>query len=339
MSKKRITIPIFIPHLGCPHQCAFCNQWETSGSRVLPDKKSIDEQVVRYLSQKGADVEHIEIAFFGGSFTGIPIPLQEELLSAAGPYLEKNIIQGIRLSTRPDYINEQALLLLKKYSVTTIELGIQSFFDDVLSASNRGHSARDSHQAPELVKKHGFDVVIQLMPGLPGDSREKSIQSAEIAAEYTPAGVRIYPTVVLNNTKLAHMYKNNEYSPLSTEEAVERCKDMYMVFQRNTIPVIRMGLHPLNPEERKNILAGPYHPSFGFMVKSRMRRDIIEEAVKDLIHGKPGLTALKIEIPDRNKEEYIGTKKENIEYIKQRFNLKKVEYFISADSSIRITHE
>ncbi len=186
MSKKHITIPIFIPHMGCPFRCIFCNQRHSSGARSLPGKTEIFNRVRNFIKNIPRTVEHIEIAFFGGSFTGIDPALQEDLLSAANFFLGTGRIKGIRLSTRPDYIDAEKLTLLKKYNVSTIELGVQSFSDSVLEASGRGHSRDDSLRAIEIIKKSGFNCVIQLMPGFPRDSREKSIRSALTASEMKP---------------------------------------------------------------------------------------------------------------------------------------------------------
>ena len=328
MSKKHVTIPLFIPHHGCPHRCAFCNQHLTTGTGQLPRRKDVIEKIEQYLGKIKTSVERIEAAFFGGSFTGITPEYQKELLGAAYGYLQKNIIQGIRVSTRPDFIDEDRLSLLKKYGVTTIELGIQSFHDNVLMASQRGHTARDSMRALELVKRMGFQFIIQLMPGLPGDSREISLQSALTARGYSPGGVRIYPAVVLKNTGLYTLYEMGLYTPLSLEEAIELCRDITVIMEESHIPVIRTGLHPMADDETANIAAGPYHPSFGFFVKSRLKRDVMEKKIKDFIaiNGHGVDRKLVMSIPRKSVEEYIGHRTGNILYLKNNYSLKGLAY-------------
>lgn len=326
MAKSQVTIPIFIPHSGCPHMCIFCNQWSATGTEKQADADFINSQVDRYLSGIPESVKHIEIAFFGGSFTAIPIKKQEELLEAANIHLQRKTIQGIRLSTRPDYIDNNILGFLKKYGVTTIELGVQSFDDTVLHASNRGHTAQDSHEAIGLIEKSGFNIIIQLMPGLPGDTKIKSIQSAEIASSLSPSGARIYPAVVIKNTGLEKLYLDKSYSPLSMEEAVETCKEMHIIFDNKNIPVIRIGLHPFSGEELKNIIAGPYHPSFGFFVKSRIKRDNTCRWILDYIKKNGVPATLDLAFPEKEREEYIGYKKENIEFFKNEFGIKNINY-------------
>jgi len=330
MAKKQITIPVFIPHMGCPHRCAFCNQWQTSASKGVPDRDYIKNQIEKYTSKMPPSVNHIEVAFFGGSFTGIPGEKQAEFLSALEPYIQNKTIDGIRLSTRPDYIDIKRLELLKKYNVSTIELGVQSFSEEVLKASKRGHGSDDIFKAIDLIKSAGFDLVIQLMPGLPEDTKELSVNAAITAASLKPAAVRIYPTVVMENTELANMYRNKDYKPLDMENAVETCKEMYLIFMENNIPVIRMGLHPLTPEETKNIITGPYHPALGFLVKSRIKRDLLEEILKKSLHGNSAKNReIRLNTPMYKKEEYIGNKKENIIYLEEKFKLSKLEYSFS----------
>jgi len=327
MAKKQITIPVFVPHMGCPHRCAFCNQWKTSGAERIPHGRLIQEQVERYASSIKKSVTRIELAFFGGSFTGISEEKQTELLEAVLPFRKSGCIHAIRLSTRPDYIDENKLSLLARFGVTTVELGAQSFSDDVLSASLRGHSAEDTVRAARLIREKGFDLVIQLMPGLPLDTRELSVFSAQKAVELNPSSVRIYPTVVMAGTELARLFSSGNYSPLSLEEAIGTCKEMYLIFKNSGIPVIRMGLHPLGPGEQADILAGPYHPAFGFLVKSRVKRDELAGLIGEHVrYATPA--GIHLSIPVRDSEEYIGHRKDNILYLKEHFGLEKLEYRI-----------
>ena len=331
MPKNHINIPIFIPHQGCPHKCIFCNQWATVSEQLIPDTNFIYEKVSKYLSSKPPTVKTTEIAFFGGSFTGIDKYRQEELLSAAYKFLMEQSVDGLRLSTRPDMIDEDRLTLLKKYDVSTIELGIQSFDDKILKFSNRGYTSEDIYNAIQLIKKFKFDFVIQLMPGLPGDSMKSSIKSAETTAMLKPSAVRIYPAIVLRNTELEKIFKNGKYTPLSIDDAVETCAEMYKIFKKSRIQVIRLGLHPLSRGNLNNIIAGPYHSAFGFMVKSRVKRIETEKRINDAIKEKDISIdrGVNLIFPDNCKEEYIGYNKNNITYLKKIFDLIDLKYKIA----------
>jgi histone acetyltransferase (RNA polymerase elongator complex component) len=332
MNKNHITIPVFIPHLGCPHRCSFCNQWSSSGTVTPPDTGSMNSIIDKYLEGIKPESTEVEIAFFGGSFTGIDEKLQEEYLSAADRYLNEGLISGIRASTRPDYINKDKIKLLKRYNVKTIELGVQSFNDKILEKSERGHTADESIAAVKILKDHGFKTVIQLMPGLPGDSMEISLESAEITARLKPDAVRSYPAVVLKNTGLEKLYLEGKFHPLSIDSAVETCKEMLEIFGTHNIPVIRIGLHPFAPEDIKSIVDGPYHPAFGFLVKSRLKRDRMERCIKNVLVNNPGSGNLMIEIPGINPEEYVGHRKDNISYLKTKYKLENLEYRIGSSS-------
>lgn len=338
MSKKQITIPIFIPHMGCPHRCIFCNQWKTSGSKSIPEGDEIKEKIETYLSKRSGTVERIEAAFFGGSFTGMPLKTQRELLLIVSDYKKRHMLDAIRLSTRPDYIDPIELEFLKYFGVDTIELGVQSFSDSVLAASKRGHTADQVNKAIGLIKEYGFKLVIQLMPGLPGDSEEESIRSASMAAMHKPEQVRIYPTVVVANTGLAELYFQKQYKPLEQEAAIELCKKMLLIFKENNITVIRIGIHPLDSESEKDVIAGPYHPAFGFLVRSRIQRDVMEARIVDFlkINLSRQVRKINIVIPYKTKEECIGMQKTNIDFLKRRFNPIEIDHCVSKTSDIEI---
>jgi histone acetyltransferase (RNA polymerase elongator complex component) len=330
MSKKQVTIPVFIPHSGCPQKCVFCNQWKSSGCRETADAASVRRKIEEYLRHIPESVIRIEVAFFGANFTGIPDTQQRELLAAALLCKEQGLVQGIRLSTRPDYITEEGLELLQRYSVDTVELGVQSFYDDILTAAGRGHSVSDVYRAVRSLSERGIGFVLQLMTGLPGDTREASFASARFAAELKPEGVRIFPAVVLRDTGLEEMYRRGRYAPLSLEEAVDRCAEMYRIITDSGIPVIRTGLHPLE-NDTESVIAGPYHTAFGFLVKSRLKRGILEQSI---YHARNSMTSaysrIHIAIPSRNYGEYIGHKKENLRYLSRHFAPLTVEYTLSS---------
>jgi len=341
MAKHRITIPIFIPHLGCPHRCIFCDQWSTTPAAVMAGAEIVDDTIRRYLPDVRKTVKHIELAFFGGSFTGIDTEVQESFLRRAHHHMESGSIHGIRLSTRPDYISGESLALLERYGVTTVEMGVQSLDDPVLSAANRGHTSKEVFAAVECIKKHGFDFVIQLMPGLPGETRESALRTARLSAQMGPTAIRIYPAVVLKGTRLERLWVSGEYRPLPMEDAVELCKDLHRLFMDHGIPVIRTGLHPMEPARVRNVVAGPYHPSFGFFVKARVRRDLMAELLaRHLVTGAGQLPRhIHLVLPDINTEEFVGSGRNNIEFLQKRFNLERIRYSVGPVSDVQIIDE
>lgn len=240
--QKQYVIPIFVPHLGCPNDCIFCNQKTISGEQKQVTKEDVANTVEYYLSSFKEDNAYIEIAFFGGSFTGIDVEKQEELLSAAYEFIKQGKVNGIRLSTRPDYIDKEILRRLKKYKVTTIELGVQSSNDYILKRCGRGHTFEEVKNASKLIRRFGFTLGHQMMCGLPESTRLDELNTAKDLAKLKPKIVRIYPVLVLKGTKLAKEYENGEYEPLSCNQAVEICKELYYFFQSKKIQVIRMGL-------------------------------------------------------------------------------------------------
>lgn len=263
---KKGNISIFVSHQGCPCACSFCNQKTITGKTFLPDAEYVDKTVKTALSKKGYDYE---IAFFGGSFTAIDRDYMLELLSAAYPYVKSGEVSGIRISTRPDCITEEILDLLKKYGVTSIELGAQSMDDEVLEANRRGHTAQDVLNASEMIKNAGFELGLQMMTGLYKDTAEKSLETAKKIIEIKPQTVRIYPTVVLKNTYLAELYLSGEYKPLNVDDSVELCAVLVPMFEKAGIRVIRLGLHS-GSDIKENMLSGGFHDSFGELVKSRI---------------------------------------------------------------------
>lgn len=330
--KQQIIIPFFVPHRGCPHQCIFCNQRTVSGRDDIIQPESILPMVETYLKTAPAGVR-AEIAFFGGSFTGIDLDEQIALLTEAQKALSKGLISGVRASTRPDYIDDSVCERLKSFGVSTIELGIQSFSDDVLEKSGRGHTSQDSINALGTLRRNGLESVIQLLPGLPGDSPEQSIQSAKIAADIHPSGVRIYPAIVLEHTELADLFTEGKYHPLKMENAVELCARMTEIFTAADVPVIKTGLHPFSETKSAKILAGPYHPAFGFFVKARIRRNELALKAMEFIALNPGAKNPGLSLPVAYSEEYIGHKRENIRWLEQTFALDHIEYTIDEDYS------
>jgi histone acetyltransferase (RNA polymerase elongator complex component) len=266
---KHYTIPFFIPHKGCPHKCIFCDQRSITGEN-MPDLSDIPEKIERYLSTMPSRGAHIEVGFFGGTFTGLPLEEQKAFLDPAKMFLDQGRIQGIRLSTRPDLIDEAKVSFLKAHGVTCIELGVQSMSDKVLSAAKRGHTAEDTESASRMILGAGLTLGHQMMLGLPHSGFDEEFYTAKRIRELGASQVRIYPVIVIKGTELADRWSRGEYFPLDEEEAIERSARLIVYLESGKTKVIRCGLHPseglISGEE---YLAGPFHPAFG--QKARIR--------------------------------------------------------------------
>ncbi len=267
MGKYKI-IPIFVPHKGCPHQCSFCNQKHITGQSDGTTPEKAEEIINTYLSTIDTKKHRAEIAFYGGSFTAIDIDYQNSLLEVANRYLDKGV-KGIRLSTRPDSINRQILDNLKSYGVTEIELGVQSMRDSVLKANERGHTAKDVEDAVSLIREYPFSLGLQQMTGLYQDTFSDDIYTAERIASIRPDFVRIYPTLVFNNTRLADYYREGLYKPHTLEEAVTLCKKLKAIYDAYGIKIIRLGLLMSEEEAKNNYICGPYDPRFRELVEEK----------------------------------------------------------------------
>ena len=319
---KHVNIPVFISHEGCPNDCVFCNQRKITAKAEAMTAQEIKDQITTYCSTL-EDQTYTELAFFGGSFTGIEAQLQEEYLSLAyanrkdhgsGP------IQAIRLSTRPDYISPEILDRLRRYKVDIIELGVQSMEEEVLQASNRGHLLSDVYKAVSLIKSYGFQLGIQLMVGLPGDTKERSVLSAKLTALLQPDFVRIYPTLVIRDTELARLMQEGAYHPLSVDEAVDWTKSMYQVFLQAQIPVIRMGLQPTDLiAEGKEVLSGPFHPAFRQLVESAYFLDLIRTLLQAQTPLSDSETEFHILCNPRDLSQVIGHKRSNLTQLKAEY--------------------
>lgn len=301
---KHKNIALFVPHLGCPHQCSFCNQKSISGE--TKQISSDDVKTACETALKSGNCEQAEIAFFGGSFTAIDRDYMVSLLSSAYEYVRSGKFRGVRISTRPDCINEEILHILKSYGVTAIELGCQSMDDGVLRLNQRGHSVKDIETASALIKRFGFELGHQMMTGLYGSDEEKDILTAEKLIELKPDTVRIYPTVVLENTGLAEKYKNKEYIPQNTEDAIKLCAKLLLMFESADIPVIRLGLHSGGNVE-EGYIAGAFHPAFREKCESEI---YYEKFVEGLEAVPPG--EIEITVSSRFVSQAIGHGKENI---------------------------
>lgn len=285
--KNHAIIPVFLPHEGCPHDCIFCNQRAITARQQSPSPEQVRATIEQYLptiAAAGVAAANTEIAFFGGSFTGLPMEAQREYLTVAREYKGAGRVGKIRLSTRPDYIDAAILGQLQEYNVDIIELGVQSFDDEVLALSRRGHDSAVVYESCAQIRKAGFTLGIQLMIGLPGDSYEKSLFSAREAAGLRPAMARLYPTVVLPDTGLHRLYAEGRYRPLSTEEAVRTAKDMYLVLQEAGVFILRVGLKSTDLIGGAGSLAeAGYHPTFRQLVEGAIAREQMEAALAALL--------------------------------------------------------
>jgi histone acetyltransferase (RNA polymerase elongator complex component) len=287
-------IPIFIAHQGCPHRCIFCDQHTITGHSEQEDepvspmtvKKTI-EQWLAYPRKEGRN--EVQVAFYGGSFTGLPLQRQKELLGAVKPYIDNRRVNSIRISTRPDYIDEKRVVFLEEHSVSIVELGIQSLDSNVLKASVRGHSAEQSERAMQLLKEKGFTVGAQLMCGLPGDTTERLMATATGIAALAPDFVRIYPALVIKGSGLEKLCQEGVYTPLSLSKAVALTCRVKNIFDLHHIRVVRMGLQPSRDLEEK-VLAGPYHPAFGELVISRALFKQARKLLRQTLQSKKNLS-------------------------------------------------
>ena len=320
-------ISVFVPHIGCPCKCSFCNQFSITEQIFIPHEKDVDNAVEIALNSKKYDPENGEIAFFGGSFTAINRDYMTELLSAAKKHIDMGHAKGIRISTRPDCIDNDVLNLLKAYGVTAIELGAQSMRDEVLKANNRGHNSDDVYNAAELIKKYDFELGLQMMTGLYMDNDEGAEFTANEFVKINPETVRVYPTIVLENTELARFYKNGEYEPQSIEAAVELCARLLLLFEKNNINVIRLGLHSI---DMSKYVAGPWHPAFSELCENRIYRDIISTQLGE----KDNYT---VYVAEGEMSKAVGQKKSNILFFKDYgYNLKFKEDLSLSARGIRI---
>lgn len=316
---KHANIAIFVPHNGCPHQCSFCDQKNITGLNYQPQKSDVIRACeTAKLSLKDSKIE-TEIAFFGGSFTAINKDYMLELLDAAYQYVKNKSFSGIRLSTRPDAISKEILDLLKSRGVTSIELGCQSMDDDVLSLNNRGHTENDVINASELIKEYGFSLGLQMMVGLYGSTIDKDLETAKKIVKLKPSTARIYPTVIMKNTKLSDLYNEGKYIPYTFDETVNVCSEILNLFNSNSINVIRLGLHNTD-SLNSSIVAGVWHPAFREICEGKILFDKCLESIKSI---KPQKNNLIIYVNSKTVSKMTGHKKYNIMKFREKgYNVK-----------------
>jgi histone acetyltransferase (RNA polymerase elongator complex component) len=314
---RPVVIPFFIAHLGCPHRCVFCDQEKISGARgVLPTAAEMLDTVARY--QASSPDREMEVAFYGGTFTALPHEDQRYLLGALQPLLASGELRSLRLSTRPDAVDLETAGFLKAMGVRTVELGVQSMNDEVLRLSGRGHSARDAELALRVLQEAGIQVGVQLMPGLPGDSDQRSLASLERVLALRPSFLRIYPTLVLAGTELAALYGAGKFLPQSLDQAVSLCRRMLLAARRAGIPVIRLGLQPTAELESPGVLlAGPYHPAFGQLVES----ELYYELMCVLAAGVPEGSRVSFLAPAGRTSDLVGQGRRNLKSLAERFGV------------------
>lgn len=322
--KKEYIIPIFVPHLGCPNNCTFCNQKTISGQTKEVTPKDVKETVEFYLNSFKDKDKYTEIAFFGGSFTGIEIEKQEALLKAAYEFIKQKKVNSIRVSTRPDYIDKQKLKLLKKYKVKTIELGVQSTNDYILKKCKRNHTFEDVKNASKLIRRYRFTLGHQMMVGLPESTMLDEIQTAKDLAKLKPKIMRIYPVLVLKGTELEKDYLDGTYITLSVDQAVERCKELCYLFAKKNINVIRVGLQTTDTisnnskNKESQIVAGPYHETFRQLVEASINYDTIVKKIKAY---NTKVKEVEITTSPENVNNVVGYKRENVIKLKDYYDV------------------
>lgn len=314
---RPVVVPFFISHLGCPHRCVFCDQEKIAGARgALPEAGEMLDQIARY--RASAPDRDLEVAFFGGTFTALPREDQQRLLQALQPLLASGALGSLRLSTRPDAVDPDNALFLKTMGVRTVELGVQSMHDEVLRLSGRGHTARDAELALSVLQGAGLEVGVQLMPGLPGDTDERSLASLERVLALRPSFLRIYPTLVLSGTELAGRYREGRYLPQTLDQAVSLCRRMLLAARRAGVPVIRLGLQPTAELEAPGVLlAGPYHPAFGQLVESELLFDLM----CGLVAGVPSGSQVGFLAPAGRTSDLVGQGRRNLKRLFERFGV------------------
>ncbi len=337
MKHKHVIIPIFVPHKGCPHDCIFCNQKKISGQLKELKACEIPKIIEEYLQTIPSDA-FVEVAFFGGSFTAIDKALQIDYLRMAAPYIDSGRVSEIRLSTRPDSIDEQILDMLRNYGVKTIELGVQSLDDEVLKASCRGHDSQCVFKAAALIKEKGFRLGIQTMTGLPKDTNEKCIETARKVISMKPDIVRIYPVLVIKDTQLERQFINGTYKPQALDEAVELCAELLKLYNENGIKVIRIGLQitvNINEGPESQVVAGPIHSAFRQLVESKLALKKIELLLnKTVLNSVSNLT---IKTSKSNISNVVGHKRSNINYLKEKYGISSISVEEGSDLTDEIT--
>lgn len=344
---KHYNIPIFLPELACPYRCVYCNQFSITGKQYLPDIQDVKSIIEKHLSTFPSGEKFVEVAFFGGNFTGLPVKMQDDFLKIVQPYLEKGLVDGIRCSTRPDYIDEKRVRILKDFGMKNIELGAQTTNDEILLKCGRGHTFKDIENASQIINNEGITLGLQMMLGLPYDSFEDDLQTARDIVRLGAKETRIYPCIVVKDTELERLYRERKYVPLSLDEAAEQSATIYEFFENNDVKVLRVGLHTSEDLDNQAYVAGPYHANFAEMVFSKIWRNKIENAIEiaeksqcfhsdDLTVKKTGKSSVVIEVAENQIPHAIGYKGENkkrLETIYKSVNYKALKISSSVNET------
>ncbi len=328
-SLRHYHIPVFIPDYGCPFQCIFCNQQSITNTYKIPSSFDIQLLVDEWLTTISKDESIVEIAFFGGNFTGIPENYQQIYLDAVAPFLNSGRVHGIRISTRPDAISPEILMRLKQHGVTSIELGAQSLNDSVLKAAKRGHSVSDIINASIIIRKYGFRLGLQMMIGLPGDDATKAMQTAQMIVDLHADETRIYPLLVIKNTQLEVLFNEGKYIPLSLDEAIEETVPIYELFLKHDVNILKVGLHPTEGfNTGKDLVAGPYHPNFRELVLSKIWGNRFKT-----IHSHP---SIRIEVNPSDINHAVGFGSVNKHNLMNQFS--RIEFALNESISLGDFH-
>lgn len=322
---KFYNIPIFLPELACPYRCVYCNQFSIAGKSKIPDVDFAQKTIENHLATFPEKERFVEVAFFGGNFTGLPEKLQDDYLSVVQPFIDSGEVQGIRCSTRPDYIDQKRLKVLKQMGMRNIELGAQSTNDKVLLACGRGHDFKAIEKASQLILDEGFTLGLQMMIGLPGSSLETDMQTARDIVRLGAKETRIYPCLVVKDTVLAKRYQKGDYQPLTINEAVQQSADIYTYFVKNDVKVLRIGLHPSDELDSGDCLAGPYHHNFAEMVHGEVWRRRFERINEVGNH-------LTIKVHPSQRTHAIGYEAANKKALLKRFQ--QIDFVADASQSI-----
>lgn len=337
MNEKIKIIPVFVPHVGCQNECVFCNQRKITGVTSSGINKDYAVEIIEKCSKTIDKAVQAELAFFGGSFTAINDKLLLELLEVGKYYKDKGIVKRIRCSTRPDAIDSSKLDLLKSYGIDIIELGIQSLDDEVLEISGRGHTKKDSENASKMIRKYKFILGHQIMPGLPGSTKEKDIKTCIESINLKPDIVRIYPTLTIKGTKLCEMYEKGIYKPLSLNDAVDLCAYIYSMYKINNIEVIRIGLQNTETiDSNSDVVSGPFHPAFRQLVEEKIYLKSLMKIIDDTNLNDRQLT---ISADKRLAGTIWGQKKENIKKLKDIYGISKISFVSSNDKNSIILYD
>ena len=315
--KTHYVIPIFIPESACPFRCTYCNQYNITEKATSPNPDEVASFISKYLETipyQNPEVV-VKVAFFGGNFTGLPISEQEAYLKVVQNFIDNKSIQTIQLSTRPDYISDPILQLLKKYRVSLIELGAQSLDAEVLKCTKRGHTVQDVEKSAQMIRQYGFELGLQMMIGLPGDTFDKSLATAQKIVDLGAKYSRIYPTLVIKDTDLEQEYKNGNYIPLTLEQAVDWCAQIVPIFEQNGVQILRLGLHPSEGLiHHETLIAGPFHVSFKELVLTALWREKLQQLSQNNLTD-----TFELEVPKAEINYAIGYESRNKLWLERKY--------------------